>query len=341
MRIVVTGASGNIGTALLDRLAAHDEVSEIAGIARRVPPVDAGPPYDRVAWHRLDVAGSGAAAQLAAIFRGAAAVVHLAWHIVGGHDRRAQARTNRVGSTAVLAAAIQAGVPQLVHLSSAAVYSPRTGDVVVPESWPRRGCERSAYSRDKVAVEDLLDRVEAERPGLRIARIRPPAVLQPAAAGDLARLALGRVAPLARPVGARALVLPLPAGATMQVAAAPDVADLVTRAVLARAAGPFNVADPPVLTARVLARLLGGRHLPAPRPVVRGLLGAAWALGLQPLDASWADLLLDTPLLDCSRAEAVLGWRPRHDARLTVLATRRAIAGGVGTASPRLRPAGR
>ncbi|WIM93330.1 NAD-dependent epimerase/dehydratase family protein [Actinoplanes oblitus] len=340
MRIVVTGASGNIGTALLGWLAARPEITAIAGIARRVPPAGAGPPYDRVSWHPVDVAGPAAAGELAGIFRGAAAVVHLAWHIVGGHDRRAQARTNRVGSAAVLAACLTAGVPHLVHLSSAAVYSPRTGDLAVPESWPRRGCERSAYSRDKVAVEDLLDRVRAERRDLRITRIRPPAVLQPAAAGDLARLALGRLAPLAEPLGARAVVLPLPGSATLQVVAAADVADLIGRAVLARAAGAFNVAGEPVLSARVLARLLGGRHLPTPRAVVRGLLGAAWWLRVQPLDASWADLLLDTPLLDCARAGVELGWRPRHDARLTVVATRRAIAGGAGTASPRLRRAG-
>ena len=37
MRIVVTGASGNVGTSLVRALAADDEVEEIVGLARRLP----------------------------------------------------------------------------------------------------------------------------------------------------------------------------------------------------------------------------------------------------------------------------------------------------------------
>jgi UDP-glucose 4-epimerase len=340
VRVVVTGASGNIGTALLRWLAGRTEVSDTVGIARRVPPADAGEPYDRAAWRAIDVASPRAGDELAEVFGDADTVVHLAWHIVAGHDRRTQSRTNRDGSGNVLTAALRARVPHLVHLSSAAVYSPRATDTTVRETWPRRGIASSAYSQDKVAVEDLLDRAEAEHPRLRIARIRPPAVLQPAAAGALLRMALGRSAPLARVVRGRALLLPLPADATTQVVAAEDVADLVGRAVLVRAAGAFNVADEPILTPAVLARLLGGRHLPVPRGVLRRLLGATWRMRLQNLDPSWADMLVDTPLLDCARARTELGWRPRHDARLTVAATRRAVARGAGAASPRLRPWG-
>ena len=49
MRIAVVGASGNVGTAVLRRLAAEPSVAEIVGIARR-PPTDAGAPYDAVRW---------------------------------------------------------------------------------------------------------------------------------------------------------------------------------------------------------------------------------------------------------------------------------------------------
>jgi nucleoside-diphosphate-sugar epimerase len=259
VRVVVTGASGNIGTAVLRWLTARAEVGEVVGIARRMPPVDAGEPYDRVTWREVDVTGADAVGQLTAAFGAADAVVHLAWDIIAGHDRRAQMRTNRTGSEYVLGAAVRARVPQFVHLSSAAVYSPRVSATRVPESWPRRGIPGSSYSEDKVAVEALLDRVEADYSGLRVARIRPPAVLQPAAASELVRLGLGRSAPLARAVRGRVLVLPLPPHAVTQVVAADDVADLLGRAVLARTVGAFNVADEPTLTPVVLARLLGGR----------------------------------------------------------------------------------
>ncbi|MDG4825527.1 NAD-dependent epimerase/dehydratase family protein [Asanoa sp. WMMD1127] len=331
MRVAVTGASGNIGTALVRWLARRAEVTEIVGLARRRPPADA--PYDRVRWFERDLRTAG---DLAQIVHGAAAVVHLAWDIVPAHHRPAHARTNRVGSRNLVDAVVRARVPHLVHLSSAAVYSPHRQRTPVTEEWPRRGIATSAYSRDKVDVEDRLDEVEAD--GLRVTRIRPPAVVQPAAASEIVTMIAGRAAPLVRVVRGRVPLLPLPRDAAVQVVAADDVASLAGRAILARATGAFNAADEPPITPSVLARLLGGRHLAVPRAALRTAMDASWCLRLQPLDGSWLDLVMDTPLLDCARARAELGWRPAHDARLTVLATRRAAARGAGAASPPLAP---
>ena len=75
VRIVITGASGNVGTALLRRLrgAGHD----LVGVCRRPPRPE--PPYDAATWHRLDLADEAADRALADVVDGAAAVVHLAW----------------------------------------------------------------------------------------------------------------------------------------------------------------------------------------------------------------------------------------------------------------------
>ena len=70
MRIVVLGATGNVGTAVLHRLQAADEVSSIVGVSRRGPD-RAGAPYDGVEWHRLDVAEPTAAGRLREIVAGA------------------------------------------------------------------------------------------------------------------------------------------------------------------------------------------------------------------------------------------------------------------------------
>lgn len=57
MRIVVTGATGNVGTSLVSARAAEPQVSEIVGIARRMP--QWRPPKTR--WVAADVAtGVGA-----------------------------------------------------------------------------------------------------------------------------------------------------------------------------------------------------------------------------------------------------------------------------------------
>ena len=51
--VAVTGASGNLGTALLRRLTAPDSgVAQVRGLARRRPPDTA--PYDGVRWHLIE-----------------------------------------------------------------------------------------------------------------------------------------------------------------------------------------------------------------------------------------------------------------------------------------------
>ena len=76
MRIVVVGATGNVGTSLLAALQ-QQGTHDVAGLARR-PPRDAG----GVDWIRADIRHD----DLEAAFRGADAVVHLAWAIQPSHD---------------------------------------------------------------------------------------------------------------------------------------------------------------------------------------------------------------------------------------------------------------
>jgi hypothetical protein len=77
VRIVVTGASGNVGTALLCQLTESGNGHELIGVVRRSP--EPAGVYRSMAWHELDIAGADARDRLRRIFDGADAVVHLAW----------------------------------------------------------------------------------------------------------------------------------------------------------------------------------------------------------------------------------------------------------------------
>ncbi|WP_306210564.1 NAD-dependent epimerase/dehydratase family protein, partial [Actinoplanes sp. RD1] len=150
MRVVIVGATGNAGTALLRRLR-NEPGTDLAGVARRLP--DRGvPPYDAVDWHPCDVAAPGAAARLTEIFRGADAVVHLAWQIQPSHDQRRLFEANVLGTRNVVDAVLHAGVPSLVVASSVGVYAPGPKHAYVTESFPRTGVPGSSYSRHKALV---------------------------------------------------------------------------------------------------------------------------------------------------------------------------------------------
>src|SRR3954452_10317881 len=153
MRVVVVGATGNAGTALVHALGGEREI-EIVGIARRIP--EQPPPG--IEWHRADVGTD----DLAPLFHGADAVVHLAWEIQPSRNGDQLRRTNVIGSERVFTAAVEAGVPALVYASSVGAYSPGPKDRRVAEDWPTDGIRTSFYSRHKAEVERILDRVERD-----------------------------------------------------------------------------------------------------------------------------------------------------------------------------------
>ncbi|KUI43354.1 epimerase [Mycobacterium sp. IS-1590] len=335
MRIVITGASGNVGTALLRRLTESGTEHDIVGVVRR-PPEQTGV-YGRIRWHKLDLADPDAATQLRGLFDGADAVVHLAW---GFQPTRNTGYLNRVGvggTAAVLEAAHDARVGRLVHQSSVGAYAPGRYGQYVDESWPTTGIRTSPYSRDKSDAEALLDDYERQNgaAGVPIARMRPGFIVQRAAASGLMRYALpGYVPMLAIPL---LPVLPLDRRLCIPLIHADDVADALARVIERGASGPFNVAaEPPVGRAQV-AEVLHAKPVHVSSGALGALVDFSWRARLQPIDRGWLDMAFSVPLLDCGRAEAELGWSPRWNA-VDALAD---VIGGVArqahTESPPLR----
>jgi UDP-glucose 4-epimerase len=111
MKIVVLGASGNVGTALLRALEAEPAVDEVVAAARRPPDR-----WDsaKTTWRSVDIVAD----PLEPVLAGADAVVHLAWLIQPSRDRAQTHGVNVGGSRRVMAAVAAAGVPALVYASS-------------------------------------------------------------------------------------------------------------------------------------------------------------------------------------------------------------------------------
>nr|WP_231986410.1 NAD-dependent epimerase/dehydratase family protein [Mycobacterium sp. E2479] len=118
------------------------------------------------------------------VFRGAQCVIHLAWGFQPTANRRYLDAVAVDGSAAVLSAAHNAKVPQLVHMSSAGTYAAGRYAEQVDESWSTAGIRSSAYSRAKSTVEHMLDDYERHNPdGVGITRMRPGFMQRDAAPG--------------------------------------------------------------------------------------------------------------------------------------------------------------
>jgi UDP-glucose 4-epimerase len=323
LKIAVTGPTGEIGKPLLSELERRAEVGSVVGMARRpFQPADEG--WEKVAYRRGDILDRGA---LAALFDGADVAVHLAFAIFG--DREETRKINLEGTRNVFEMAIKAGVPRLVYASSVAAYGfhPENPQPL-GEGVPARGSEGFYYSAQKAELEDLLDEL---LPGSGVAAyvFRPCIVAGPRAtmlieqtveavrAGDplpLVRKGVEKL-PLVAPV------LPDP-GVPLQLVHHDDVARAMAAAICGDGPpGVYNLAGAGEIRVRDIARELGWRSVPIPRPAVG--LGTALARRLSFVSPKleWASAA-DTPvLMDTAKARRDLNWEPCHSARQTLQET--------------------
>src|SRR5919112_5250799 len=282
MRIVVVGATGNIGTSVLRSLEKEESVESILGLARRLP----GLAMPKVEWASADVVSD----DLVPHFRGADAVVLLAWIIQPSRDLTKQWMVNVEGSMRVAKAAKEAGAPALIYASSVGAYSPGPKDRRVDESWPTDGTPTSYYARHKAEVERRMDRFEAENPDIRVVRIRPALVFKKEAAQGIRRLFGGPFVPtvLARP--SLIHVLPEMENLRGQVVHSYDVGEAFRQAIVREVRGAFNVAAEPVLDVHEAGRILNARPLPVPSGAIRAGVELSWRLRLQPVTPGWLDM---------------------------------------------------
>ena len=303
MRVVIVGATGNVGTSLLDSLS--DDDHEVVAVARRRPL--------RQLPHAEFVAADIVTADLVELFRGADAVVHLAWLIQPGRDASLTRRVNVDGSERLLEAVVEARVPLLVYASSVGAYSPGPKDRLVDESWPTEGIATSFYARHKAAVERLLDRLEREQPELRVVRMRPALIFKRSAATEIRRLFAGPLLPgvLLR----RGLIpfVPDVARLRFQAAHSLDVGDAYRRAIVSGdARGAYNLAGDPPIGSSELTELFDAKPLRLPAALLRGAAALAYRSRLTPTEPGWVDMALSVPLMDSARAREELGWVPKH-----------------------------
>jgi UDP-glucose 4-epimerase len=330
VRVAVIGATGNVGTAVLDLLSGDPEVEEVRGFARRLPQKT----WAKTSFSAFDVTRDDLAPHLSGID----AVIHLAWTL---HPPRKPAVTWEVnvrGTEAVIDAAVRAGVDNFICASSSGAYSPGRGREV-GEDWPTSGHPTCTYGREKAYVERLLDIAEARHPELRVVRMRPGLIFQRSSGSQQRRLFAGPLLPAALLRPGALPVLPFPAGLKLQALHAADAAEAYLLALKSDLRGGFNLAAEPVLDGDALASVLRTRFVPVPVELARAALAAAWLAHLVPVEPAFFDLAYNLPLMRCNRAREELGWVPRVSATDALAEALEGMREGAGGATGPLAPA--
>src|SRR5579875_1400514 len=182
-RVFVTGATGVIGRALVTRLLAAGD--DVVALARSDAAARA------LAERGLQVA-RGDIADEVALARGMAGC-ELAFNVAGVNtlcvaDAREMERANVGGAVAAVRAAAAAGVPRLVHTSSAATIGEPEGTIA--DEWTaHRGWYLSTYEQTKTEGERAA-LAAARELGQDVVCVNPSSVQGPGRAGGTGRFLL-------------------------------------------------------------------------------------------------------------------------------------------------------
>lgn len=331
IRVVVTGATGNVGTSVVEALAADPRVGEVIGLARREPAWS----QPKTTFRAIDIT----TASLLDHFEGADVVIHLAWLFQPSHRPLVTWRTNVLGSERVFDAVAAAGVPTLVYASSVGAYSRHfVRGTRVDESWPTHAMPTAAYGREKAYNERLLDTFELLHPHVRVVRMRPAFIFRWSSGTEQRRLFLGPFVSRHLVEKGRLPVLPYPAGMRFQALHSTDAADAYVRAATQPVRGAFNIAAEPVLDGHALGDILQTRVVEVPRSLTKAALSAAWRMHVIPVEPTLMELVFDLPLMSTARAQFELGWRPRYSAAEALAEMFRGMAAGAGAPTAPLAP---
>jgi UDP-glucose 4-epimerase len=311
MRYVITGGSGYIGSRLVDRLSRREDSEEIV-ICDVAPPRDFKP---KTRFERVDVRDrDGVQAVLQAARPDV--LVHLAFILNPSHDEHLMYDVDVNGTHNVLEAAGRAGTPQVLVTSSAVAYGAFPDNPVpLTEDDPVRGVSSFSYARDKAESDRVCQLWAATYADRVMTVVRPCIVFGPNVDNYLVRL--WTKSPFAVDVDGSM-------DNRIQFLHEDDVVEALTRLLLGRHGGAFNLAPDGVMTMRECAELIGTPVRRLPLPVYRGLARVMWGVRASEAPPGQIDFGLHPWIVSNEKLKRTLDWTPRHTSLETFTITMRA-----------------
>ncbi|SHJ42472.1 UDP-glucose 4-epimerase [Shimia gijangensis] len=293
-RILITGAAGMIGSALLQELAGSDH--EVIATSLHTPASLA----EGVQFHHMDVTGDDPMRVISELRP--EVIVHLASIVTPpkGSTRSLEYDVDVGGTQKVLRAALAAGTRRIVVTSSGAAYGYHADNPVpLKEADPLRGNTEFAYSHPKRLVEDMLSEARQTAPQLEQVILRVGTVLGQGTENQITAL-------FHRPrmLAVRGSESPFVFIWTR------DLARILKRAATDGPAGIFNVAGDGALGVSDLAKLLGKPVLRLPAWALKAALGIARPLGLSRYGPEQVRFLQYRPVLANDALKQEFGYTP-------------------------------
>jgi len=310
MRYVITGGSGYIGSRLVDLLERRDDTEKIV-ICDVAAPKGYRPHTE---YERLDVRDREAVRSVLERVR-PDVLVHLAFILNPSHDEEFAYNVDVNGTHNVLEAADKVGTRQVLVTTSGVAYGAFPDNPVpLTEDDPVRGVAGFTYARDKTESDRLCQLWAATHPERVMTIVRPCIVFGPNVDNYLVRLWTKQ--PFAVDAGN--------IDGTIQFVHEDDVVEAISRLLLGKHAGQFNLSPEGLMTLRECAEALETPVRKMPLRLYRGLARLLWRLRASEAPPGQIDFALYPWIVSNEKLKSTLDWTPRYSSRETFEITMRA-----------------
>jgi UDP-glucose 4-epimerase len=294
LSVALTGTSGRLGAALLERLLADKSFSRVVVFDLQPPAVV----HSKLHYQPLDLTSASADRVVgeALAVHSVEALAHLPI-LTAPSDPAYAHEVEAIGTLRVLAGLAQSSAHRLVMVSTTSVYGALpTNPNHLDEERPLPAFPRSRYLSDKVEMERQVNGFAAAHADRVVTILRFPPIVGPSVFDPFAGYLSRMVAPVV--LGHDPLV---------QLVHVEDALQAIVKSLAEDLPGTFNVGSRGVLPLSAVLKLAGVRRLPLPH------LGTGWALRLTNLIG-----LTQTPpaLLDYVRYLCVADLRKAEQAGL-------------------------
>jgi UDP-glucose 4-epimerase len=309
VRVIVIGARGRAGRAILRGIAGSRDVTHVVSLTEDAETTEASSLEGEtpIEQRKVDLFND-----LSDHFRFADAAVYAGWPIsdlpAGLRERQIEALTNILRCIGVV------GVRVFVYGSSAGVYDSAPPGRAVDEGWPTLESTPSLQLSQLVRGERAVALFEEHHPLIRVVRLRAGVLVCPTRDRP-ATIGTKILRVMTNPHRRR--FVPDFGPYVLQCVHVDDFVSALCLALTRSVNGSFNIAAGPI-TSDLLAELFAAKKVRLSPQHVRRILALGSRLRILPGPADWAELAIRPQVMETARAERDLHWTTEHPARSIV-----------------------
>ena len=311
VRYLITGGSGYIGGRLTDELTAREETELVVDVDLRPPP-RSWPKHEFV---RADIRDRKAIRELLERHE-IDALMHFAFVLDPIRDEPRMYDIDVNGTQAVLRAAADAGIKQVIQTSSATAYGAFPDNPKpIAEDWPVRGAPDFPYAKHKADSDRIAQLWALENSDAVMTIVRPSIVFGPSVNNYIVRsLENNPFMPILDGVDEE-----------FQLVHEDDVVSALIALLDGKHAGAFNLAGDGLLTWGRAAEMIGKKTRNVSLKAMKRFSNAMWRLHVPRTEAPGGNLdFIRYPwVVSTEKLKSTAGWEPKYDTLETFKITMR------------------